>query len=73
MKLLCKKIKSHTCLEIFQSTNDTNRRGHSVLFHSLRGHPVFFGSSCSRAFRKPENADEDGKLTKNGIPSQLFH
>ena len=24
MKLLCKKIKSHTCLEILQSTNDTN-------------------------------------------------
>ena len=23
MKLLCKKIKSRTCLEIFQSTNDT--------------------------------------------------
>ena len=26
MKLLWKKIKSHTCLEIFQSTNETNRR-----------------------------------------------
>ena len=35
MKLSCKKIKSHTCLEIFQSTNDTNRRGHSVLFQSF--------------------------------------
>ena len=36
MKLLCRKIKSHMCLEIFQSTNDTNRRGHSVL--ELLGH-----------------------------------
>ena len=36
MKLLSyKKIKSHTCLEIFQSSNDTNRRGHSVLFESF--------------------------------------
>ena len=35
--LLCKKIKSYTCLEIFQSTNDTNRRGHSVLFQSFSG------------------------------------
>ena len=26
MKLSCKKIKSHMCLEIFQSRNDTNRR-----------------------------------------------
>ena len=25
MKLLCKKIKSHTCLEILQSTNDAKR------------------------------------------------
>ena len=32
MKLLCQKIKSHMCLEIFQSTNDTNRRGQGVLF-----------------------------------------
>ena len=31
MKLLCKKIKSHMCLEIFQSMNNTNQRGHSVL------------------------------------------
>ena len=35
MKLFCKKIKSHTCLEIFQSTNDTNRRRHGVLFQSF--------------------------------------
>ena len=32
MKLLCQKIKSHMCLEIFQSTNETNRRGQGVLF-----------------------------------------
>ena len=31
MKLLCKQIKSH----IFQSTNDTNWRGHGVLFQSF--------------------------------------
>ena len=37
MKLLCKKIKSHTCLEIFQSTNDTNRRRHGALFQSFFG------------------------------------
>ena len=35
MKLLCKKIKSHMCLEIFQSKNDTNRKGNSVLFLSF--------------------------------------
>ena len=32
MKLLCQKIKSHMWLEIFQSTNETNRRGQGVLF-----------------------------------------
>ena len=31
----CKEIKSHSCLEIFQSTNATNRRGHGVLFQSF--------------------------------------
>ena len=35
MKLLCQKIKSHMCLEIFQSTNETNRRGQGVLFQRL--------------------------------------
>ena len=35
MKLLCKKIKSYMCLEIFQSTNETNQRGYSVLFQSF--------------------------------------
>ena len=52
MKLLCKKIKSHTCLPIFQSTNDANRRGRSVLLQS---------------FRKPKNAEEERKLIENGI------
>ena len=47
MKLICTKIKSHTCLEIFQSTNDTNRREDIA--------------SCSRAFRKPKNAEEERK------------
>ena len=35
MKLLFKKIKSHTCLEIFQSTNNINRREDGVLFQSF--------------------------------------
>ena len=35
MKLVCKKTKSYTCLEIFQSTSDTNRRGRGVLFQSF--------------------------------------
>ena len=35
MQLLCNKIKSHTCLEIFQYMNDSNQSGHSVLFQSF--------------------------------------
>ena len=35
MKLIFKKIKSHTCLEIFQSTNNINRREDGVLFQSF--------------------------------------
>ena len=57
MKLLCKKIKSHTCLAIFQSTNDANRRGHSVLLQS---------------FRKPKNAGEERKLIENGTPKSTI-
>ena len=34
-EIIMKEIKSHTCLEIFQSTNETNRRGDSVLFQSF--------------------------------------
>ena len=35
-EIILQKIKSHTCLEVnFQSTNDTNRRGHGVLFQSF--------------------------------------
>ena len=61
MKLLCKKIKSHTYLEVFQSTNNTNRRGHSVLFQSF-----------SRD-RKPKNTEEERwKLIKNGAPKSTI-
>ena len=35
MKLLSKKIKYHLCLEIFQYTNDTNRKGHGVLLQTF--------------------------------------
>ena len=35
MQLLCKKIKSHSCLEIFQYMKDSNQRGDSVLFQSF--------------------------------------
>ena len=46
MKLLCKKIKSHTCLEILQSNGTT-----------LTEEDI---ASCSRAFRKPKSAEEEG-------------
>ena len=36
MKLLCKTITSHTCLEIFQSTNDTKPKRWRLV-------PEFFG------------------------------
>ena len=49
MKLLSKKIKSHTCLEIFQSTNDTEEDI----------------ASCSRTFRKRQNAEEERKEKVN--------
>ena len=43
MKLFCKKIKSHTCLE-FSSPRTT-----------LTEEDI---ASCTRAFRKPKNAEE---------------
>ena len=59
-KTLRKKIKSHTCLEIFQSTNDIldiDRRERSVLFQR-----------CSR----PKNAEGKRKLIENGSPKSTF-
>ena len=50
MKLLCKKIKSHTCLEIFQPTTLTE----------------LDIASCSRAFRKRKIAEEERRLVENG-------
>ena len=43
----------YTCLDIFQSKNDTNREDMA---------------SCSKAFRKPKNAEEERKLIENGTP-----
>ena len=57
MKLLCKKIKSHTCLEIFQSMNNTNQRGHSVL---------------SLSFSKALKCKEERKLIENGTPKSTI-
>ena len=55
MKLLCKEIKSNTCLEIFRTT--------------LTKEDI---ASCSRAFRKPKNAEEDRKLLENGTPKSTI-
>ena len=55
MKLLCKEIKSNTCLEIFRTT--------------LTEEDI---ASCSRAFRKPKNAEEDRKLIENGTPKSTI-
>ena len=54
MQLLCKNIKSHTCLEVFQSSmNDTLVSEEDT-------------ASCFRAFRKPTNTREERKLIENG-------
>ena len=50
----CKEIKSHTCLEIFQSIQTPLTEEDMA--------------SCSRAFRKPKNAEEERKLIENGTP-----
>ena len=52
MKLLCKTITSHTCLEIFQSTNDTKPKRWRLV-------PEFFGRLKMRKKRK---------LIENGTP-----
>ena len=57
MKLLCKKIKSHTCLEI------------SSLRTKLTKEDI---ASCSRAFRKPKTAEEEKKLIENGTPKSTI-
>ena len=51
MRLLFKKIKSHTCLEIFQCTKNTNRREHGVLFHCVS---------------EAKSSEEERKLIQNG-------
>ena len=61
MKLLCKKNKSHTCLGIFQSTNDTN--------HALTEEDI---ASRSRAFQKHKNVEEERKLIETGTPKSTI-
>ena len=58
MELLCKKIKSHTWLEIFQATNDT-----------ITDEEI---ASCSRAFRRPKNTEEERRLIENGTPKSTI-
>ena len=52
MKLLCKEIKSHSCLRTSLTEEDM--------------------ASCSRAFRKPKNPEEERKLIENGTPKSTI-
>ena len=56
-KLSYKKIKSHTCLGIFQSTNRTTLTEEDI---------------ASSSFRKPKNAEEERKLIENGTPKVSY-
>ena len=59
-KTLRKKIKSHTCFK-FSSLRTT--------FWTLTEENV---ASCSRAVRKPKNAEGKRKLIENGSPKSTF-
>ena len=52
MILVCKKIKSLTCFELFFSERHIQKDM----------------ASCSKAFRKPKNAEEERKLIENATP-----
>ena len=65
MKLLCTKIKSHVCLEMFQSMNDTNRRGHGVLFQA--GLLIFCAVSELRNSGKSAKSRKIRQNTKNTV------
>ena len=65
MKLLCTKIKSHVCLEMFQSMNDTNRRGHGVLFQA--GLLIFRAVSELRNSGKSAKSRKIRQNTKNSV------
>ena len=54
MKLLCKKINSHTCLYIFPVYGTT-----------LTEEDI---ASCSRTLRKHKNPEEERKFIENGTP-----